>query len=207
MTAKAASAKGVDQAPVAAALPAATLRPAQAAPRTRSQTKGLSMTSMLQTRSEAAVAASRRLCPSPLPDIDAIDRANPLAMAEYVNDIHSYYKRAEPKYRVEPTYMKKQVRGTWSIEPCHSLIMPSAPMYQTLNHACNTYLQADINEKMRAILIDWLVEVHLKFKVQVRVAHWTLWGPMRKSSASCMHSYLSLNCSSPPRSSCPRPCS
>jgi hypothetical protein len=25
--------------------------------------------------------------------------------------------------------------------------------------------QADINDKMRAILIDWLVEVHLKFKV------------------------------------------
>ncbi len=25
--------------------------------------------------------------------------------------------------------------------------------------------QADINEKMRAILVDWLVEVHLKFKL------------------------------------------
>ena len=25
--------------------------------------------------------------------------------------------------------------------------------------------QAHINEKMRAILIDWLVEVHLKFKL------------------------------------------
>ncbi len=95
-----ARAKGVDQAAPAAA---------QAAPRTRSQTKGLSMTSMLQTRSEAAVTARRTLCPSPLPDIDAIDRANPLAMAEYVNDIHSYFKRAEPKFRVAPDYMKKQV--------------------------------------------------------------------------------------------------
>ena len=28
-------------------------------------------------------------------------------------------------------------------------------------------LQADINDKMRAILLDWLVEVHLKFKVNV----------------------------------------
>lgn len=26
-------------------------------------------------------------------------------------------------------------------------------------------LQTDVNEKMRAILVDWLVEVHLKFKV------------------------------------------
>ena len=25
--------------------------------------------------------------------------------------------------------------------------------------------QEDINEKMRAILVDWLVEVHLKFKL------------------------------------------
>jgi cyclin B len=26
-------------------------------------------------------------------------------------------------------------------------------------------LQDDVNEKMRSILIDWLVEVHLKFKL------------------------------------------
>jgi G2/mitotic-specific cyclin-B, other len=26
-------------------------------------------------------------------------------------------------------------------------------------------LQEDINEKMRAILIDWIIEVHLKFKL------------------------------------------
>ena len=26
-------------------------------------------------------------------------------------------------------------------------------------------VQSDINDKMRAILVDWLVEVHLKFKV------------------------------------------
>ncbi len=33
--------------------------------------------------------------------------------------------------------------------------------------------QTDINEKMRAILIDWLVDVHLKFKVGGRVgARW-----------------------------------
>jgi hypothetical protein len=29
-------------------------------------------------------------------------------------------------------------------------------------------LQAEVNEKMRSILIDWLVEVHLKFKVRAR---------------------------------------
>lgn len=30
-------------------------------------------------------------------------------------------------------------------------------------HSCQ--VQVDINDKMRAILVDWLVEVHLKFKV------------------------------------------
>ena len=32
--------------------------------------------------------------------------------------------------------------------------------------AVSWLLQTDINDKMRAILIDWLVEVHLKFKVR-----------------------------------------
>lgn len=71
------------------------------------------MTSMLQTRSEAAVTMGRKLAPalqSPIPDIDAIDRANPLAMTAYVNDIHSFYKRVEPKYRVDANYMRKQVQ-------------------------------------------------------------------------------------------------
>ncbi|KIZ05736.1 Cyclin-B2-1 [Monoraphidium neglectum] len=96
------------------------------------------MSTLLQARSEASTAphatgqqraAGRR---SPLPDIDAVDRANPLAAATYVNDIYKYYRRVEPLFRVPADYMARQ---------------------------------ADINEKMRAILVDWLVEVHLKFKL------------------------------------------
>ncbi|KAF5843420.1 B type mitotic cyclin [Dunaliella salina] len=120
------------------------------APRTRSQTAralqqgaaGMSMSQLLESRSEQACSVpprSRRSSrsvvappPSPLPDIDGPDRMNPLAATEYVNDIYSYYKRVEHKFSVPADYMKQQ---------------------------------ADINEKMRAILIDWLVEVHLKFKL------------------------------------------
>lgn len=36
---------------------------------------------------------------------------NPLAATEYVNDIYSYYKRVEHKFRVAPDYMNAQVRG------------------------------------------------------------------------------------------------
>ena len=91
-----------------------------------------------------------------LPDIDAADKENPLAVSEvrpgsaalcapaqgphprthcalqYVNSIYSYYYRVEGATAVAPSYMSNQ---------------------------------ADINDKMRAILVDWLVEVHLKFKL------------------------------------------
>jgi cyclin B len=35
------------------------------------------------------------------------------------------------------------------------------------NQVNHTYMQRqdDINEKMRSILVDWLIEVHLKFKL------------------------------------------
>ncbi|KAJ9533736.1 hypothetical protein QJQ45_026808 [Haematococcus lacustris] len=119
------------------------------APRTRSQTAmaarqqaGMSMSSLLQSRSEAAVSSKKPVAPaSPLPDIDSEDRNNPLAATEYVNDIYSYYRRIEPKYRVSAAYMASQ---------------------------------ADINEKMRAILVDWLVEVHLKFKLMPETLYLTV---------------------------------
>lgn len=34
--------------------------------------------------------------------------------------------------------------------------------------------QTDINEKMRSILIDWLVEVHLKFKLLTETLYLTV---------------------------------
>ena len=209
-------------APVAAAARASNPAPP---PRTRSQTKGLSMTSMLQNRSEAAAAphhaaggASNVLpgaggangpSPSsfPLPDIDALDRENPLAVADYVNDIYSYYKRVEPKFRVAHDYMKNQVGqrrverliigkgetgwkdGLWKGR--RGCFLYSAPLYFT-PHISLAYLttpltppfssaspvpsppQREITERMRGILMDWLVEVHLKFKLQAETLFLTV---------------------------------
>jgi transcription initiation factor TFIIIB Brf1 subunit/transcription initiation factor TFIIB len=56
-----------------------------------------------------------------MPDIDSVDRENPLAVTEYVNDIFSYWFRVEPDTQVAPNYM---------------------------------LIQTDMNDKMRAILID-----------------------------------------------------
>lgn len=47
---------------------------------------------------------------------------------------------------------------------------------QSINLASATFMQkqTDINEKMRAILIDWLVEVHLKFKLMPETLYLTV---------------------------------
>ncbi|KOO29302.1 hypothetical protein Ctob_005047 [Chrysochromulina tobinii] len=47
---------------------------------------------------------------------------------------------------------------------------------EAIHLAASTYItkQEDINEKMRAILIDWLVEVHLKFKLMPETLYLTV---------------------------------
>ncbi|CAM0903354.1 unnamed protein product [Alopecurus aequalis] len=67
-----------------------------------------------------------------LMDIDSADLGNPLAAAEYVEEMYKYYWQNEETSCVRPDYMSSQ---------------------------------GDINEKMRAILIDWLIEVHYKFEL------------------------------------------
>jgi len=42
--------------------------------------------------------------------------------------------------------------------------------------------QSDVNEKMRGILVDWLIEVHLKFKLLPETLYLTI---------SCIDRYLS----------------
>ncbi|KAL6528213.1 Cyclin-B2-2 [Orobanche hederae] len=74
-------------------------------------------------------------------DIDSADNKNPLAIAEYIDDIYEYYKRTENKSCVPPTYMAHQF---------------------------------DINERMRAILIDWLIEVHYKFELMEETLYLTV---------------------------------
>lgn len=156
------------------------------------------MSSLLQLRSEAAVTRSRHSEPrSPLPDIDSVDKENPLAATEYVGDIFVYYKRIEPLVRVAPDYMTKQVhlklfknssfhfkvltlRSLLALlvkQPipsqgsCSSYLAKMIAVYclrEVLRYICSILIclvQSDINDKMRAILVDWLVEVHLKFKV------------------------------------------
>lgn len=125
---------------------------------------------------------------SPLPDIDKADHANHLAETLYVNDIYAYFRRVEGRFRVPHDYMTQQVCAWYTaMQVCtpygrqlrgSTLLLPppphtticSWPSPQLTPPTSTPWLlqQPDINEKMRAILIDWLVEVHLKFKVRCR---------------------------------------
>lgn len=65
-------------------------------------------------------------------ECDRIDKANPLAFVDYVNEIHEHHRTVEAGKTASHGYMAHQT---------------------------------DVNAKMRAILIDWLLEVHFKFKL------------------------------------------
>ena len=65
-------------------------------------------------------------------DIDAADGDNPQLCAEYVKDIYDYLRQLEQLYAVQADY----------------LTMPAG-----------SKVKSEINGKMRAILIDWLIQV------------------------------------------------
>ena len=101
--------------------------------------------------------------------VDAVDASNPQYIVPYLQDIHRHYREAE-------------VRATAPL--CRSPSRPPVPpprraapsARQGLKHASPSYMskQTDINAKMRAILIDWLVEVHLKFKLMPETLYLTV---------------------------------
>jgi len=44
----------------------------------------------------------------------------------------------------------------------------------TAQYGFMTTKQTDVNEKMRAILVDWLIEVHYKFKLMAETLYLTM---------------------------------
>lgn len=77
----------------------------------------------------------------PVLDIDVDDAHNPLAVVEYVQDLHDFYRKNERFSCVPQDYMEQQF---------------------------------DITDKMRAILIDWLIEVHDKFELMNETLYLTV---------------------------------
>jgi len=79
-------------------------------------------------------AFSRLMLPPNVADIDSEDHDNPQLVAEYVNDIYSYMRQLEDRYAINEHYLDgRGVSGQ------------------------------SVTGRMRGILIDWLVQVHLRF--------------------------------------------
>ncbi|KAG2445429.1 hypothetical protein HXX76_000050 [Chlamydomonas incerta] len=122
------------------AAPGAALRPAQLVPRTRSQVANAQRVqgpsmSSLLSQRSEAFVGSQSVRAPPPSPLPDIDSGDRLNPLMAADYVNDIYYFYK---RVEPKYK-----------------VPSDYMTK----------QTDINDKMRAILIDWLVEVHLKFKL------------------------------------------
>ena len=77
-----------------------------------------------------------------------------------------------------PNWPTARSRGTDPQPEAHRPLPAHAPRSpsQGIKHASPSYMskQTDINAKMRSILIDWLVEVHLKFKLMPETLYLTV---------------------------------
>ena len=117
---------------------------------------------------------------APVDRVDACDASNPQCIVPYLQDIHRHYREAEVRVAPSPwpNWPAARSRGTDPQPeahrplPAHALRSPS----QGIKHASPSYMskQTDINAKMRSILIDWLVEVHLKFKLMPETLYLTV---------------------------------
>ncbi|KAB1203542.1 Cyclin-B2-4 [Morella rubra] len=94
----------------------------------------------------------------PVVDIDGCDKRNPLAVVEYIDDLYRNYKKAEVIYDLLSNCF------ICALEDLSSSCAPSNYMTQ----------QPDINERMRGILIDWLIEVHYKFELMDETLYLTI---------------------------------
>ncbi|KAF7143083.1 hypothetical protein RHSIM_Rhsim05G0047700 [Rhododendron simsii] len=123
-------------------------------------------------------------------DIDSSDVKDPLAVVEYIESIHAHYRGTEVKLTIiirmilllggtQTMYQRKLLRHTILLlktRPSNrafhgfrlllEVIIMIVHMQDSGRVSPNYMMrQFDINEKMRAILIHWLIEVHYKFKL------------------------------------------
>ncbi|KAL6499682.1 hypothetical protein OROGR_027592 [Orobanche gracilis] len=107
------------------------------------------LTTILTARSKAACGLNKKP-KDPTVDIDAADVDDELAAVEYVEDMYNFFKLTEVgKYKP------------------HGLRRGLVVILEDEDGRVHDYMdsQPEINSKMRAILVDWLIEVHKKFEL------------------------------------------
>ena len=65
-----------------------------------------------------------------------------------------------------------QVNNEYLLEMYQNLILEEKNVKSLFGYMKN---QSDINEKMRAMLVDWLIDVHFKFKLKANTLFLTIW--------------------------------
>ena len=65
-----------------------------------------------------------------------------------------------------------QVNNEYLLEMYQNLIQEEKKIKSLFGYMKN---QTDMNEKMRAILIDWIIDVHFKFKLKAETLFLTVW--------------------------------
>ena len=65
-----------------------------------------------------------------------------------------------------------QINSEYLLEMYQNLLNEEKDLKNLFGYMEN---QADINEKMRAMLIDWIIDVHFKFKLKSDTLFLTVW--------------------------------
>jgi len=87
-----------------------------------------------------------------------LEQPSAVPVAGVVGDAHGEDAEGEPGNKDNPQYVVEYARDIYSmLERDESSYLPRPDYLEA---------QPDINSKMRAILVDWLVEVHMKYKLK-----------------------------------------
>lgn len=99
-------------------------------------------------------------------DIDAADANNHLAVVEYIDEIYQFYKSAE-------VYIYLFMQFACAVVECDIV---NGDLWLQHEGMARDYMdsQPEINAKMRAILVDWLVQVHSKFDLSPETLYLTI---------------------------------
>lgn len=100
-------------------------------------------------------------------DVDADDYDNPMLCSDYVKDIYKYLRELEAS-----KICKLLATSVCAPPPLGLTHFPPLQIDQNIRPA---YLQGqEVTANMRAILIDWLVQVNLKFRLLQETMYMTV---------------------------------
>ena len=101
---------------------------------------------------------------------DSINQQEPLDISTGSNNINSNSLEDIETSKVKGSNKIYSFSKDYFDEIYQNLLLDEKKFYQKIN--CNyMHFQKNINDKMRAILVDWLIEIHFKFKMKQKTLY------------------------------------